>query len=61
MLLITTVMAMPFAYAARRFDRLHRGFVVASGVLSLAFGLFLVYQIGFTQGLFTSHPQWTPK
>jgi high-affinity nickel-transport protein len=61
MLLITTALAMPFAYAARRFGRLHRGLVVASGVLSLAFGLFLVYDIGFVHGLFTSHPQWTPE
>ncbi len=61
MLLITTAMAMPFAYAARRFDRLHRGLAVVSGLLSLAFGVFLVYEIGFVHGLFTSHPQWTPE
>ncbi|MGK3961161.1 high-affinity nickel-transport family protein [Sorangium sp. So ce118] len=61
MLLITTALAMPFAYAARRFDRLHRGLGVVSGVLSLAFGFFLVYEIGFVHGLFTSHPQWTPE
>ncbi|WP_437852625.1 hypothetical protein WME73_38650 [Sorangium sp. So ce302] len=51
---------MPFAYAARRFDRLHRGLGVVSGLLSLAFGAFLVYEIGFVHGLFTGHPQWTP-
>lgn len=61
MLLITTALAMPFAYAARRFDRLHRGLGVVSGLLSLAFGVFLVYEIGFVHGLFTSHPQWTPE
>lgn len=61
MLLITTALALPFAYAARRFDRLHRGLGVVSGVLSLAFGVFLVYEIGFVHGLFTSHPQWTPE
>ncbi len=61
MLLITTAMALPFAYAARRFARLHRGLGLASGALSLAFGLFLVYEIGFVHGLFTSHPQWTPE
>jgi high-affinity nickel permease len=61
MLLITTALAMPFAYAARRFDRLHRWLGVASGLLSLAFGIFLVYEIGFVHGLFTSHPQWTPE
>jgi high-affinity nickel permease len=60
MLLITTALAMSFSYAARRFDRLHGGIGVVSGFLSLAFGAFLVYDIGFVQGLFTSHPQWTP-
>jgi hypothetical protein len=33
----------------------------ASGLLSLAFGLFLAYQIGFANGLFSGHPQWTPR
>jgi high-affinity nickel-transport protein len=60
MLLITTALAMPVAYAARRFERLHRGLGLASGVLSVVFGLFLVYQIGFVDGLFTGHPRWTP-
>jgi len=31
-----------------------------SGVLSLAFGVFLVYHPGFVSGLFTGHPSWTP-
>jgi high-affinity nickel-transport protein len=34
---------------------------LASGLLSLAFGLLLVYQIAFASGLFTSHPNWTPR
>jgi hypothetical protein len=29
-------------------------------LVSLAFGLFLAYQMGFANGLFTAHPQWTP-
>jgi hypothetical protein len=33
---------------------------VASGLLSVAFGLFLVYKIGIVNGLFTGHPYWTP-
>jgi high-affinity nickel-transport protein len=61
MLLITTAMAMPFAYAARRFRRLHRRLGFMAGVLSVSFGVFLVYEIGFVHGLFTDHPQWTPE
>lgn len=61
MLFVTTALAMPFVFAARRFERLHRGLGLLSGALSLAFGLFLVYELGFVHGLFTSHPQWTAE
>jgi high-affinity nickel-transport protein len=40
---------------------MNRGLVTASGVLSLCFGLFVSYQIGFVDGLLTSHPNWTPQ
>jgi uncharacterized membrane protein (DUF441 family) len=61
MMLITAAMAMPFIYAEKSLPRMNVGFRVASGVLSLLFGLFLAYQIGFVNGLFTSHPQWKPR
>jgi sulfite exporter TauE/SafE len=60
MMIITAVIAMPFAFTVRRFSGWNRGMAVASGLLSLAFGLFLSYQIGFVDGLFTTHPLWTP-
>jgi len=60
MMLITTALAMPFAYTAHRFARANRYLGLTSGLLSVAFGLFLVYQIGFVDGLFTAHPRWTP-
>lgn len=60
MMLITAVIAMPFALAGRKFSNWNRGMAVASGLLSLGFGLCLSYQIGFVDGLFTTHPQWTP-
>jgi hypothetical protein len=61
MMLITGAMVLPFAYADKRFSRLNRGLRVVSGLISVAFGLFLIYEIGFVNGLFTSHPQWTPR
>ena len=61
MMIITAVIAMPFAFTVRRFSGWNRGMGVASGLLSLGFGLFLSYQIGFVDGLFSSHPQWTPR
>lgn len=33
----------------------------ASGLLSLGFGLFIAYQIGVVNGLFTGHPHWIPR
>jgi hypothetical protein len=61
MMLITAAIALPFAYTLQNFVRLHRGLAMASGLLSLAFGLFLCYQIGFVDGLFTGHPSWVPR
>jgi high-affinity nickel-transport protein len=61
MMCMTAVMAVPLAYAGSRFTSLSRFFSVASGVVSVCFGFFLVYQLGFLGGLFTSHPQWTPR
>ena len=60
MMLITGAMVLPFAYADKRFAPLNRGLRVASGLISVAFGLFLVYEIGIVNGLFTNHPKWTP-
>jgi high-affinity nickel-transport protein len=61
MMLITAVIAMPFSFAGYRFAWLNKGLVTGSGLLSLGFGLFVCYQIGFVDGLFTSHPNWTPS
>lgn len=61
MVLITTAVAMPFAMAAQRFERLHRAIALGSGLASVAFGLFLVYRIGMVDGLFTGHVRWTPE
>ena len=41
--------------------RFSRALAMASGVLSLAFGIFVAYQIGFVEGFFTGHPNWIPR
>jgi nickel/cobalt exporter len=61
MMCMTAAMAVPLAFAGNRFAGMSRFFSVASGVVSVCFGCFLVYQLGFLGGLFTSHPQWTPR
>ena len=61
MMLITAAIALPFAYSLQHFTRLNHGLAMASGLVSIAFGFFLCYQIGFVDGLFTGHPSWTPR
>lgn len=60
MMLITFSIASAFHFVGRK----QRGFSHALGltcsVISLAFGIYLTYQIGFLGGLFTSHPNWIP-
>jgi hypothetical protein len=60
MMLITAAIAVPFTLSEGRFARLNRGLGLLSGLVSVAFGLFIVYQMGFVQGLFTHNPKWTP-
>ena len=58
MMLITAAIALPFAYTMRRFVQLNRGLAIASGMLSVGFGFFLCYQIGFVEGFFTRNLHW---
>ncbi len=61
MMCMTAAMALPLAYAGNRFTRVSQYLGVASGLVSVCFGIFLVYQLGYLGGLFTSHPHWTPE
>jgi high-affinity nickel-transport protein len=61
MMLITAAIALPFSFAGYKFSWLNRSLVTGSGLLSLAFGLFVSYHIGIVDGLFTSHPSWAPR
>lgn len=61
MMVITAAIAMPFAYSGLHSSRWNHGLTLASGLVSLCFGLFLTYQVGFVDGLFTIHPRWTPN
>ena len=60
MIVITMAIGAPFAYTGKKFTSFNRGLAIVSGVVSVAFGLFISFQIGFVDGLFTSHPHWTP-
>ncbi len=50
MFLMSALISVPFAVTARH-EGLHRIIQTTAGVVSVAFGLFLVWQIGFAEGL----------
>ncbi|HTV24871.1 MAG TPA: high-affinity nickel-transport family protein [Polyangiaceae bacterium] len=64
MMLLTMLLSVPLAAATRRFGggegNVERWLGSVTGALSVAFGLFLVYQIGFVDGLFGAAPTWDP-
>jgi len=60
MMLMTAVIAVPVVWTGKSFARLNRYMCATSGIVSVAFGLFLVYQIGFVSGLFSAAPKWIP-
>jgi high-affinity nickel permease len=60
MAVLTTVIGLPFWVASTRSAQINRWLMIASGVLSLAFGFYLAYQIGVVDGLFTGDFHWSP-
>ncbi|HET9497205.1 MAG TPA: high-affinity nickel-transport family protein [Candidatus Limnocylindria bacterium] len=60
MAILTTVIGLPFLVSRARSERINRWLTVGTGVLSIAFGLYLAYQIGIVDGLFTGEYHWEP-
>lgn len=60
MMLITMSIASAFHFVGNRFQAFGRRLALVSGVVSVAFGLVLAYQICVVQGLFGGAPRWTP-
>jgi high-affinity nickel-transport protein len=60
MMLITMSLASAFHLVSRNRERFAHALGFASGLVSLAFGCYLAYHIGFVDGLLNAHPQWTP-
>ena len=61
MMLITMSIASAFTMMGRGREKFSRRLALASGLLSLGFGLFIAYQICFVNGLFTGHARWIPQ
>jgi sulfite exporter TauE/SafE len=60
MMVITMSIASTFRFVGNRFAKFNQRLAMVSGLVSVAFGVFLAYQICFVQGLLSSHPRWTP-
>jgi ABC-type nickel/cobalt efflux system permease component RcnA len=60
MMLITMSIASTFRFVGNRFERFGQRFAMISGLVSVAFGLVLAYQICVVQGFFSAYPHWTP-
>lgn len=60
MMLITALIAAPFAWGVTTLNG-GRHLRLAAGVLTLAFGLFFAWRVGWVDGLFTASPAWQPR
>ncbi|MFZ0996710.1 MAG: high-affinity nickel-transport family protein [Candidatus Sulfotelmatobacter sp.] len=60
MMLITMSLASAFTMVGKGREKFSRRLALASGLLSLGFGLFVAYEICFVNGLLTTHARWIP-
>ena len=60
MILVTTAIALPAAYAATRVTSMRRYLVLASGAASVIFGVLIAVQLA-GNGLFSATPVWVPR
>lgn len=61
MMLVTAGLAIPLSAAARRWGGSGRMLRFSTGALSLLFGAWMIYQIGWHDGLFLAVPHWSPR
>jgi high-affinity nickel-transport protein len=60
MMLLTGLMAVPLSALSSRLHGAEHLLARVTGALSLAFGLFLAYRIGISDGLLLGSPSWSP-
>ena len=60
MMLLTLAMSLPITVLSHRFSNAEQLLARVTGLVSLAFGLFLAYRIGIADGLLVGTPNWDP-
>ncbi len=53
MMLMSLLVSLPFRLTVSKFERTNRFMQVAAGVISISLGLWIVYEKGFSEGLFS--------
>jgi high-affinity nickel-transport protein len=61
MMLVTLGLAAPVRLFGGRWPRLGMPMRVVTGALSLSFGVYVLWHVGWIDGLFGSAPTWTPR
>jgi sulfite exporter TauE/SafE len=61
MLLLTFAMSLPISALSSRFGNVELLLSRVTGLVSVAFGLFLAYRIGIADGLLVGAPHWAPR
>jgi len=59
--IVAVTIAAPSLFIAARMAGMQRTLRLASGAVSLVFGLYLAHKVGIGDGLFTSNPSWEPR
>jgi len=60
MVLVTAMISLPSLFVATRFEQAGPMLRTLSGAASVTFGVWLAYQAGVVDGLFSSVPRWEP-
>jgi high-affinity nickel-transport protein len=61
MLILSALMEFAMFKLARSWDQSERLLTFATGLISFCFGLWLAYQLGVVDGLFSAQPRWIPS
>lgn len=59
MMVLTLLISLPYVYS-QKIKSTNKILGTGTSILSIAFGLFIMYQVGFQDGLFSTNPSWIP-